>query len=102
MGEQFTLADVNYAPFLARLDGLRLLAPWTTERAHVARWWHNIQTRPSFKQARVGPSEEESIAMGAAGDKAADAFKAKRKQYLAQYGRGVFGRSGVETISNLL
>ena len=86
MGDQFTLADLNFAPFVARLDGLKLVEPWLDERPHARAWWQAVKARPSFSAARVGPSGEESETMGAEGAKAVDTFREKRAEYVAQYG----------------
>jgi len=86
MGEQFTLADLDLAPFVARLDGLKLVDPWLENRPHARAWWRALKSRPSFGEARVGPSDEESETMGTEGAKAVDAFVEKRAEYLAQYG----------------
>lgn len=87
MGDQFTLADLNLAPFVARLDGLMLVEPWLAELPDARRWWQAIKERPSFTEARVGPSADEIEIMGIEGAKVLGDFKNKRAEYLAQYGR---------------
>jgi glutathione S-transferase len=49
VGDQFTLADVNLAPYLARLEHMGLLDVWIAERPTVAEWFRRIQARPSYK-----------------------------------------------------
>ena len=86
MGEQFTLADLNLAPFVARLDGLKLVEPWLAKRPHAQKWWQSVKNRPSYQEARVGPSADETEKMGIEGAKVIDKFIQKRAEYLAQYG----------------
>jgi glutathione S-transferase len=47
----FSLADINLMPFVARLDYLGLLDIWTGERPHVRSWWQHARSRPSFGPA---------------------------------------------------
>ncbi|MEE3000225.1 MAG: glutathione S-transferase family protein [Pseudomonadota bacterium] len=85
MGEFFTLADLNLAPFVARLDGLKLVDCWLSDLPHAQRWWSSVKKRPSFIQARVGPSADESKTMGIEGTRILEGFEKKRAEYLAQY-----------------
>ena len=85
MGDQFTLADLNLAPFIARLDGLKLVEPWLVKRPNALRWWNAIKERSSYAEARVGPSADEIEAMATEGEKVAGDFKKKRNEYLAKY-----------------
>jgi glutathione S-transferase len=59
MGEEFTLADLCYAPFMARIAGLQLLDIWLTERPLSSAWWKRLSARASFRAADVGPSSAE-------------------------------------------
>jgi glutathione S-transferase len=59
MGDQFTLADLCYAPFIARIAGLQLLDVWLADRPLSRAWWERLAARPSFKVADVGPSSME-------------------------------------------
>jgi glutathione S-transferase len=59
MGEQFTLADLCYAPFIARIAGLQILDVWLTDRPYSRAWWQRLRERPSFRAADVGPSAAE-------------------------------------------
>lgn len=86
MGEQFTLADLELATFIARLDGLTLVEPWLADRPNARAWWQAVKSRPSYIEARVGPSGEESETMGIEGANIVDTFLKKRAEYLAQYG----------------
>ena len=86
MGEQFTLADLNLAPFVARLDGLKLVESWLTELLDAQRWWRSVKDRPSYTEASVGPSADEIEIMAIQGAKVVGDFEKKRAEYLAQYG----------------
>ena len=51
-GDQYTLADVAFAPYLARLEHLNV-ARLFDARAHVADWYRRCKARPSFHEAIV-------------------------------------------------
>ena len=86
MGDQFTLADLNLAPFVARLAGLKLVEPWLAELPQAQRWWEAVQDRPSYTEARVGPSADEIEIMEIEGSKIVKDFEKKRTDYIATYG----------------
>ena len=86
MGDQFTLADLNLAPFIARLDGLQLVEPWLEERHNARTWWQAVKSRPTYIEARLGPSADEVTTMAVEGSKFTEEFKSKRAEYLSQYG----------------
>ena len=51
-GDQYTLADVAFTPYLARLEHLNV-AEMLGERRHVADWFSRCKARPSFQEAIV-------------------------------------------------
>jgi glutathione S-transferase len=51
VGEMFTAADIGNAPFLTRLDHLRLLGPMTAQRPLTAKWYERLTARPGYQQA---------------------------------------------------
>jgi glutathione S-transferase len=51
-GDQYTLADVAFTPYLARLEHLNV-AEMLGERRHVADWFRRCKARPSFQEAIV-------------------------------------------------
>jgi glutathione S-transferase len=59
MGEQFTLAEIGYAPFIARVAGLKLVDVWLSGRPRASAWWQRLSERSSFISADVGPSAPE-------------------------------------------
>ena len=85
MGEQFTLAEINLAPFIARMDGMQFIEPWIADLPATQAWWQRLKARPSFIEARVGPSGEERETMAREGAKVVGDFLAKRVEYLALY-----------------
>ena len=87
-GEQFTLADLDLATFIARLDGMTLVEPWLAERPHAQAWWQAVKARPSYRQANVGPSGEETEPMRVEGARIVEAFNRKRAEYVSRYGAG--------------
>lgn len=48
-GGAYSLADIAYAPYMARLDQLGLMG-MTIARPHVADWFRRIQARPAYEQ----------------------------------------------------
>jgi len=59
MGDQFTLADLNFAPLIARLEAIRFLDLWLDHRPNSADWWRRLKTRTSFADANVGPGDND-------------------------------------------
>jgi glutathione S-transferase len=49
-GEEFSLADIAIVPYVTRLDRLGLDGMWAS-RPNVARWFVEMQARPSFDTA---------------------------------------------------
>ena len=85
MGDAFTLAELNLAPFVARLDGLSMLPVWLDERPRTRKWWAAIKARPSYSEARVGPSAGEGETYAREGAKLVDDVRRRRAAYLEKY-----------------
>jgi glutathione S-transferase len=51
-GDEFSLADIAYAPYLTRLDHLQLAALWR-DRPHVAAWYGRVQGRRGYQEGLV-------------------------------------------------
>lgn len=62
IGDQFTLADINFAPLVARLEALQLLPLWIEHRPFCLDWWQRIKSRSSYSDAHVGPGVGEETA----------------------------------------
>lgn len=52
-GDQFTLAEINLAPYLARLEYVNVLDVWLAERPISAAWFERIKARSSFQDEVV-------------------------------------------------
>jgi glutathione S-transferase len=57
MGEQYTLADVGFTPYVTRLAHLHFEGMWA-KRPRLAAWYDRIQARPNYRAVRdfVNPS----------------------------------------------
>jgi glutathione S-transferase len=56
VGNAYSIADIAAVPFVKRID--EEIAPHeVTAKKHpyLAQWWANIQARPAFAQANIGP-----------------------------------------------
>jgi glutathione S-transferase len=87
MGSRFTLAEINFAPFVARLDGLTLLPAWLDERPRTRAWWKALMARPAFAAARVGPSNGEEEIYAREGSRILDELRMHRASYLSEFAR---------------
>lgn len=87
MGEQFTLAEICYAPFIARINGLKVLDVWLEGRPFAQAWWNRVAQRPSFLVADVGPSKDERAIYESEGGKIANGIAERLSAIRA--GRGL-------------
>ena len=51
-GDDFSLADIAYAPYITRLDHLQLSALWR-HRPHVAEWYARLEDRKGYQEGLV-------------------------------------------------
>ena len=51
-----TLAEIDYSPFLARLEALEMLDLFFEGKQAANRWWNACKDRQSFGTAEVGPA----------------------------------------------
>ena len=86
MGEQFTLAEIGYAPFVARVAGLQLVEVWLAGRPHAQDWWQRLRQRPSFISADVGPSASERDAYAREGSKVVEGVAERLERIRAGQG----------------
>jgi glutathione S-transferase len=80
----FSLADINLTPFVARLEYLGLLDIWIAERPLVQAWWQRAKSRSSFKGAiadRLTPEQISSMRVAGA----------RIKDKIAQHWRKIVG-----------
>ena len=61
VNDMFSLAEVNLAPFIARLEYLTLLDLWIDERPAVGAWWRRVKDRSSFQVEISNPLTSDEI-----------------------------------------
>ena len=61
VGELFSLAEINLAPFFARLEYLQILGHWTENRPLVQTWWQRVKNRDSYQGEIVDKLTENEI-----------------------------------------
>jgi glutathione S-transferase len=85
LGKDFTLADVNMVPFVARLDYLDLLDVWIADRPHVRDWWERSRARASYITAIPDMLTADDVAeMRNSGIKIKQRVGERRAEYLAE------------------
>ena len=83
-GGMFSLAEINLAPFVARLEYLTLLDLWTAGRPAVAAWWSRVKDRPSYQAEIIAPlGEQEVEEMQVSGARIKPRAREIRAEYLA-------------------
>lgn len=83
LGSRFTLAEINLAPYLARMEYLHLLDVWTRERPQVVAWFRRIQARASYeREIRDWIRPDEWSEMREAGIRIKPRIEAFRDTYL--------------------
>ncbi len=92
LGNQFTLAEINLVPYVARLEYLNMLDIWTKERRQVIDWLRRIQARPSYKTEVINwIRHDECAEMREAGTRIKPRIAAFREHYLAHdFGAGIY------------
>jgi glutathione S-transferase len=84
LGAQFSLADVNMMPFVARLDYLDMLDVWATDRPNVQAWWKRAQALPSYIAAIPDVLTQDEVAeMRNSGARIKSRVGERRAEYLA-------------------
>jgi glutathione S-transferase len=91
-GDQFTLAEINLVPYVARLEYLDMLDIWTHERPTTVAWYRRIQARPSYQIEVVDwIKPEEWAEMREAGGRIKARVSEFRKHYLENdFGANIF------------
>lgn len=62
VGDRFSLADINAAPYAKRLDELAPAEFSAERRPNAAKWWAAVQARPAYVLAEIGDFIEQSEA----------------------------------------
>jgi glutathione S-transferase len=90
VGPDYSLADVNLIPFVARMEYLDLLDVWTADRPLVQDWWTRAKSRPSFSNAIAKLLTPDQIySMKTSGQRIKDRI-ANLRQKFARYHAGAY------------
>ena len=83
MGDQFTLAEANFAPFVKVLEMVRFIDFWLDAYPNTRAWWDRMASRPSMQQLDVFPYSaiSEDSAHARTGRETAPDFQIKLKEY---------------------
>ena len=83
-GDMFSLAEINLAPFAARLEYMTLLDLWIADRPAVQDWWRRVKNRPCYQsEIAAGIPANEVEEMQVAGAKINPRIGEIRAEYLA-------------------
>lgn len=85
MGDVFSLAEINFAPLIARVGSMEILSIWLEDRPQTRAWWDRLRARPSFSEGNVGAPEGEKELYASAGAKVIDAARQRLSDYRADY-----------------
>ena len=83
MGDQFTLVETSFAPFIKVLEMLRLLDVWLEDRPNVNRWWKTVTSRSSYIKLEEYPGQSKDDSAPHA--KAGAQVSSKVKELLENY-----------------
>ncbi len=91
-GGAWSLAEINLAVYVSRLDYMNLLDVWTGDRPAVAAWYDRVTARPSFKTEVVDwVHADEWDEMRAAGTRIKPRIAEFRAHYLANdFGAAIY------------
>ena len=85
-GNIFSLAEVNLAPFLARLEYLKILNHWIGERPIIQNWWQQVKARPSYQAEIARKLKQEDVdEMISSGKKISARIGERRQEYIAAF-----------------
>ena len=80
----FSLAEINLAPFIARLEYLTLLDLWIDARPEVGAWWQRVKDRSSYQVEISDPlTSQETEEMKISGARIKPRVEEIREEYLA-------------------
>lgn len=82
LGDDYSLADINVIPYVARLHFLSFLDIWTDDRPNIQAWFERAQLRPSYAVA-IGEAlgADEVADMHTYGSKIKDQVRARLAEY---------------------
>ena len=83
-GDRLSLAEINLAPYAARLEYLTLLDLWLADRPRVLAWWDRVKAEPVYEAGLRAPlSAAEIEEMQATGARIKDQARTHRETYLS-------------------
>ncbi len=82
-GASYSLADINLAPYVARLEYLNLLDLWLGGRPTTQAWWERVKARESFSVIDERLTQDEKDHMWKHGSAIRERVAARLKEYLA-------------------
>lgn len=83
-GDALSLAEINLAPYAARLEYLTLLDLWLVDRPAARSWWDRLKAEPIYHAGLSGKlSAGEIEEMRATGGRIKDQARAQRETYLS-------------------
>lgn len=87
MGEQFTLAETNSAPFVKVLEMIRFLDFWLEPYPHTRSWWDRVAARSSVQQLDKLPGNavDDDSPHAIAGRKTEPAFRERLDEYRVKF-----------------
>ena len=87
MGDQFTLAETNFAPFVKVLEMVRFLDFWLEPYPLTRTWWDRMAERPSMTQLDDFPysAVSEDSVHARAGRETAPEFQKKLEDYRQRF-----------------
>jgi len=87
MGDQFTLAETNFAPFMKVLEMVRFMDFWLDVYPNTRGWWDRMASRESVQQLDDFPysAVDEDSAHAWTGRETAPAFEEKLKEYRERF-----------------
>ena len=85
-GNIFSLAEINLAPFVARLEYLQILNHWIADRPLVQNWWQRVKDRPCYQAEIVTKLKSDEIdQMISSGSAISTRIGERRQEYLAAF-----------------
>lgn len=86
MGDIYTLAEINLAPYAARLEYLDLIGVWIEDRPLVGAWWARVKARPVYRTQLSGRLTEAEIEpMKRFGGAIRQRLAERRQEYLRDF-----------------
>lgn len=83
LGDTYSLAEINLAPYVARLEFLTLLDIFIADRRTIQPWWNRVKSRAGYRDGMLSlMSDEEIEEMQTAGAKIQKRIAERRDEHL--------------------